>query len=349
MIETGTLLANPFVAAGDRAVFSYDVITLGETMLRLTPPGTLRLEQTAVLEVAVGGSEANVAVGLARLGLRVAWLSRLTDNPLGRRIARTLAAQGVDVAHLVWTPEDRVGLYFFEPAPPPRGHRVLYDRRHSALSRMRPEELPAALFQPQAARLLHLSGITPALGPAAAATARRAVELAKAAGWQVSFDVNYRRQLWTPEAARQGCEPFLHAADLVFAPASDVRLLFGLAATASPQAVLEQLAARYRQATLVLTLGREGALAQAPSGERRQQPALAAEAVERLGGGDAFAAGFLYAYLTAPAAERLALALRWGVAMAALKYTIPGDLPLVERHEVEALLAQEGEGPALHR
>jgi 2-dehydro-3-deoxygluconokinase len=326
----------------------YDVVTLGETMLRLTPPGLQRLEQAARFEIEVGGTESNVAIGLARLGLHVLWLSRLTTNPLGRLIARTIAGHGVDTSRVVWTAGDRVGLLFFEEGKAPRGSRVLYDRQQSAISQMRPEELPVDVFHPDGARLLHLTGITVALGPHAAATAQHALRLARAAGWLVSFDVNYRQQLWEPAAALDGCDPFARAADIVFVPRGDACLLYDLDPALRPEHILETLAERYPQAIIVVTLGQDGAICYEPPGEILRQPVYPAEEVGRLGGGDAFAAGFLYAFLTATA-DRLTQALRWGAALAALKYTILGDAPLVERQEIERLLAQGSGGPTLVR
>src|SRR5690349_11697201 len=157
---------------------SYDVVTLGETMLRLTPPGMRRIEQAISLDIEIGGSESNTAVGLARLGLRVAWLSRLTDNPLGRLLAQTLAGHGVDTGWISWTDQDRIGLYFLEEGKAPRGSNVTYDRANSAMSRMQPADLPTDLFKSGQSKLLHLTGITPALGSQATATARQALELA---------------------------------------------------------------------------------------------------------------------------------------------------------------------------
>jgi 2-dehydro-3-deoxygluconokinase len=328
----------------------YDVITLGETMLRFTPPGLKRLEEARSFEVEIGGTESNMAIGLARLGLKVLWLSRLTANPLGRLIANTIAGYGVDTSRVVWTEADRVGLLFFEEGKAPRGSRVFYDRQHSAVSRMRPEDLPLDLFRPEGARLLHLTGITVALGPDVATTMQEALQAAKAAGWLVSFDVNYRRQLWTPAVARQGCEPFARAADVLFIPRGDACALFELATTTPAERLLETMVQAYPQATIAVTLGKEGAIAYEPSGKRLRQVAFPAEEVGRLGGGDAFAAGFLYAFLTATEPqERLANALRWGAAFAALKYTVGGDIPLIERHEVAALVAQGAGGPALLR
>ena len=146
----------------------FDVITLGETMLRLTPPALRRIEQTQTFDLEIGGSESNTSVGLARMGLKVAWVSRLTDNALGRLIARGIATQGVDVSQVVWTREHRIGVYFLEEGRPPRPSRVIYDRADSAFSHMTPADLPLSLFAPGGARLLHVTGITPALGPTTA-------------------------------------------------------------------------------------------------------------------------------------------------------------------------------------
>ena len=327
----------------------YDVVTLGETMLRLTPPGLQRLEQAMHLDVEVGGAESNVAIGLARLGLRVAWLSRLTANPLGRVLAQSIARHGVDTSWVVWTEEDRVGLLFLEEGKSPRGSRVYYDRRHSAVSHMRPEELPATVFRPHGAHLLHLTGITPALSPSLAATAQQAMQRAKAAGWLLSFDSNYRQQLWDPATARLGCEPFASTADILFLPRNDACLLYDLDPALAPERLLATLTHRYPLAAVVVSLGKDGAIACAPAAQPVRQAAFAAEEVERLGGGDAFAAGFLYAFLTCTTPDRVAQALRWGAAVAALKYTIRGDAPLLTREEVEAVLSHDGTGPGIRR
>lgn len=320
----------------------YDVVTLGETMIRLTPPGQKRLETAVTLDVEVGGSESNTAVGLARLGLRVAWLSRLTDNPLGHLIAGTLRRFGVDTSHVVWTEGDRVGLYFLEEGDAPRGGQVFYDRRDSAVSKMQPTDLPADLFRPDGARLLHVTGITPALSQSLAATALDAVQRAKAAGWLISFDLNYRSKLWTTEAASAGCEPFLQQADIVFAPLRDACAFWSLPTDADQ--VLDTLMTRFQPSVAVLTLGAEGAAALDQTGARYRQGAVQAGGVGRVGGGDAFTAGFLYGFLTSQPADALSAALRWGTAVAALKYTIPGDLPLIERAEAARLVADEAGG-----
>lgn len=322
---------------------AYDVVTLGETMLRFSPPGLLRLEQAKTVEVQVGGSESNTAVGLARLGKRVAWLSRLGKNALGRIIAAEIARHGVDCQHVCWAAGERVGTYFIENAPPPRGIQLLYDRAHSAMSRMQPQDLPGEVFAPGSARLLHLTGITPALSEAAAATCQRAVDLARQAGWRISFDLNYRSKLWSAAEARAGCEYFLSHADWLLLPLADVQLLFPELAgrEETPAAVLDRLGERYPAATIVLTLGAAGSRARGSDGRQYAQAALPQEGQwqARIGAGDAFNAAFLAAMLEE--GEDITTALRWGVAGAALKFTILGDMPLWQRAELEALLAEE--------
>src|SRR5271154_1201145 len=169
-------------------------------MIRLSPPNFRRLEQAHTLDVQVGGAELNTAVALARLGRSTAWVSRLTDNPLGRLIANHAREAGVSSEHVVWTQEDRVGLYFLEFGAAPRASSVLYDRKGAAIATIK----PGAVAWPtvfEGARWFHVTGITPGLSSAAAAVTREALQAARAAGVKTSMDLNYRAKLWTPEQA----------------------------------------------------------------------------------------------------------------------------------------------------
>src|SRR3954451_8938891 len=153
---------------------AHDVITFGEAMVRLAPPNFRRLEQTRSLDVQVGGAELNTAVGLARLGRSSGWVSRLTNNPLGRLIANHAREAGVSTEHVVWTGDDRVGLYFLEFGAAPRASSVLYDRRGAAVAGVRPGMVAwAQLFA--GAKWFHVTGITPALSATAAETTREAL------------------------------------------------------------------------------------------------------------------------------------------------------------------------------
>lgn len=317
---------------------AYDVVTLGETMIRWTPPHCQRMEQVHSMELHVGGSESNTAVGLARLGNRAAWISRLTSNPLGRIIEGTLRRYGADTQHVVWTNEDRVGLYFLEEGKEPRGSQVFYDRKGSAISKMQPSELPLGLFQPGRSKCFHTTGITAAIGSASCATAQKAFELAKRAGWKLSFDTNYRAKLWSPTEASVGCVPFMEQADVLFIPERDARTLFPDAASLERTALVSWLSKRFPNAIIALTAGKEGSWG-AQGDLLVNQGIFPADTIGRLGGGDAFAAGFLHAYLQG---LELAPCLRWAAATASMKYSIPGDLPLVDRSAVEALVLSHG-------
>jgi 2-dehydro-3-deoxygluconokinase len=314
---------------------AWDVVTLGEALVRLTPPAMRRLTEVRAFEVDASGSEANTAVGLAGLGKSVLWLSRLTDNALGRGITRRLSGLGVDTSQVVWTEKDRVGLIFQEELAPPRTAHTLYDRTGSAMSRIRPAELPALIFAPDNARMLHLTGITPALSSAANNTALHALKRAVEAGWRVSFDVNYRPHLWSSDDARAGVEPFLRAADVAFISRTDVRAVYGLTDSLPAQRVLDTVAAYYPQAVWVLTLGRDGAIARERDGKIYKQDAFKCTDLSQTGCGGAFSAGFLAAYLDG---ATVADALKWGNAAAALKRATPGDLTLIDRTDIVRLL-----------
>ncbi|MCU0713833.1 MAG: sugar kinase [Pirellula sp.] len=313
---------------------TYDVVALGETMLRFSPDGNNRLEQAGSMQIHVGGSESNTAVGLARLGRRVAWLSRLTDNPLGRTVASTIRSHGVDVSHVLWTNRDRVGLYFLESGPLPRGSRVVYDRENSAYANFRAEELPADLFSSGRSKWLLVTGISLALGESTRELIARAVSLARKVGWKIAFDVNHRRLLCTVAEAREYFDELFRTCDLLFAAYRDVRSIWGIDCGEDYQAAMDKLLAYREGRHSVMTLSSHGAVAGVLD-EICLQRIEPVEPVGRLGGGDAFSAGYLHAQL-----EGLSLSdsLRWSTAVARLKYTIPGDLPLIDRSEVESLL-----------
>src|SRR6202035_2483747 len=166
---------------------TYDLLTLGETLLRLSPPGMQRLNQARLFEIGVGGSELNVGCLLARLGRRVAWVSRLPEGPLGRIVDGEAKRHGVDTRFVRWIPGARLGLMFFEAGPEPRNARVIYDRKQSAASGMGFEDAPWEALIAASARV-HLSGITPALGPSCRALVAQVAALAANAGKPVSYD-----------------------------------------------------------------------------------------------------------------------------------------------------------------
>jgi 2-dehydro-3-deoxygluconokinase len=215
---------------------------------------------------------------------------------------------------------------------------VYYDRAESAMSRMQPSDLPSALFASGNAKWFHTTGITLGISTLARQTAMSAATMAKQAGWLVAFDVNFRAKLWSAQDAYTACMEILPLCDLLFLPIRDAESIFAVGVK-NPEAALEGLKQYAPESTIVMTLGAEGSIACDASGKVYRQSAIPTTEVERLGSGDAFSAGFLNRYLVT---GDISEGLRWATAMASLKYTIPGDLPLVQRHEVESLANARG-------
>ena len=315
---------------------TYDIVTFGESMLRLSPPDDLRIEQANNLDIFVAGSESNTAVGLARLGAKVNWFSRLPKSSIGKLIANRVHEHGVTVDNVIWADDDRLGLYFVENGIAPRPTQVIYDRENSAMSNIQASDLPVDLFQASKAKLLHTTGITVALSASSAKTTLYAIDMAKQAGYLVSFDVNYRSKLWSATEAKSGCEPYFQKADIIFFPLRDARLLFDYSDTLSATDVLMTLHEQYPHAIIVMSQGDSGSVCCSSNGEIFSQNAFSVAGKYRIGAGDSFSAGFLYSYICQQ--NTLEQSLLWGNAVAALKFTIPGDMPLIDKAHVEALI-----------
>jgi 2-dehydro-3-deoxygluconokinase len=334
----------------------HDLVTFGEAMIRLSPPHFQRLEQTSTLDLQIGGAEYNVACAGARLGLKTAWVSRLPENALGRRIANKAREQGVDVSHIVWTKEGRVGLYFLEQGSSPRASSVLYDRSPSAIAEIKPTDVDWKEIL-EGARAFHTTGITPALSAGAAHVTRQALEAAKAAGAKVAYDLNFRKKLWSAEEARKVQEPFMSLVDLLITNEEDPKAIFGITGTGHDEGYTTLSAEGYRDIAKKL---RDRFLLKAVAITMRESPSVLKnhwtaialegakiyedrkyelEVVDRLGGGDSFAAGLLYGWL---AKGSLEVGLKFGLAFSALKHTTPGDLNWATREEVEELMKGGG-------
>lgn len=313
----------------------HDLVALGEVMLRLAAPPPNRLEQAGSLDVQIGGAEANVAAACARLGLRTAFISALpADHVWGERTIRELTGHGVDCSGVLRRPASRMGLYFLEYGAAPRPVRVLYDRRDSALSRLTADEVDWTLIR--GARLVHLSGITAALGENLRAVLQRAIEEAERAGVPVSFDVNYRSRLWTPSQARAFLAEIFPRLSYLFVGSDDAETVLGL--RDSLDATLKDLRALAPRAVIALTMGEAGSAVLAGETVVRPSRQYRVTAVDRVGAGDAYAAGFLWATLSGRPTQQ---AVDAAAALAALKCTIWGDIPLVTRAELDELLASE--------
>jgi 2-dehydro-3-deoxygluconokinase len=325
------------------------VVTFGEAMIRLTPPGHERLERTLSLNVTVGGAELNTAVALRCLGIPGAWVSALPDNGPGRMIARHAMANGVDTSGIHWVSEDegRAGIYFLEEGVDPRPSSVTYDRRDTPISKVQPGtfDWPTLL---QGATALHVSGITLALSNGTRAEAMEAVRVANSMGVLVSFDLNYRSKLWSERAARDAFVAIVSKVDILFASRGGLRTFFGI--EGSHEDVLRTATERLGVAAVTITRKRAKgsrrlklqSMAMGASGLLATSDWRDIEVVDRLGGGDAFAAGFLAGYLENPHGLTRAVAL--GAAASALKHTMPGDFLQATRAEIEASLEHSSAG-----
>lgn len=307
-----------------------DVVTIGETMLRLSPPPGTSLEHAAEFSVRAAGTESNAAITLCRLGTSAAWISRLVDNALGRRVAAEIRAHGVDVSRVLWTADGRVGTYFVEPAVAPRTARVIYDRAHSAFAEIDPGEVDWGFVR--AARHLHLTGITPALSDRCRELALRAIAEARRAGITTSVDINYRARLWLMKDARKTLDEMLQGIDVIFSTTEDARTLFDAGGKAEDACGL--LARRFRPRVAVVT--DDGRCVSSHGDRVITRDGYPVTPVDRIGAGDAFAGGFIHGWLAEDSIER---GLEYGMAAAALKHTYHGDVAWITLEDVRNLIS----------
>jgi len=335
------------------------VVTFGEIMLRLSPPGFERFLQSPVLSATFGGGEANVSVSLAHFGLESHYVTRLPAHAIGDAAVRALRAEGVHTEFIV-RGGDRVGLYFAEAGASQRASAVIYDRGRSAMSEMTADMVRWDVVMAGAA-WFHMTGITPALGEKAAAAGRAAIEAARRGGARVSVDLNYRKKLWSEDAARAAMGPLMPLVDVVIANEEDLQSVLGVPVHGADVASAALDVSAYREAAeavsrrfgppiVAVTLreslsasdnGWSAVLWDDSTSTFHQSQRYVVRLVDRIGGGDSFAAGLIYAMLAGrPAGD----ALRFAVAASALKQTIPGDFNRVSIAEVDALAAGDASG-----
>ncbi|RKS75433.1 2-dehydro-3-deoxygluconokinase [Motilibacter peucedani] len=292
---------------------AYDLVTLGESMVQLTPVPLGPLAAASTATVSVAGAESTVASYAARLGWRTAWVSAVGDDPLGERVLHEVAEAGVDVSHVVRDPVSRTGVYFKDPQP--GGTRVWYYRAGSAASHLGPalaDSLPGA-------RVLHLSGITAALSSSCHELVRRLLEDRPCTG-TVSFDVNVRPALWRGRDAAAPLLRLSRAADVCFVGLDEAAALWG---ATTPDDVRDLLPQPQR---LVVKDAAVGATAYVRGEPPVHVPALPVEVVEPVGAGDAFAAGYLHGLLLGlPEQETLVI----GHRLAAASLGVVGDVGAV--------------------
>lgn len=328
------------------------IVCFGELMLRFTPPGPEMLLQSAAMAVHPGGAEANVAVALSRLGSDAAWASVLPDNPLGRAARDEVRRAGADTSRVRFV-EGRMGLYFISPGAVRRPSEVLYDRAGSAFAEQADSLDWAEVLD--GAAWLHISGVTPAIGPKGAAAALAITQAAVAAGVKVSFDGNFRGKLWAlwPSDPPKVLRALMETASLAFVDDRDICLILGhafaetdpmarrrTAAAAAFEAFprLERIACTVRAQTSVAdqTLS---AVMFTRDGEHQAPAIELAGVIDRIGGGDAFAAGVLHG-VSSGQADKRALAL--GLSLAGLKHSVVGDFSPFTLSEVEAAMEDGG-------
>ncbi|WP_309570258.1 sugar kinase [Deinococcus sp.] len=298
------------------------VLAFGEVLLKLRLPQGDRLEAMTALHAECAGADLNVAAALRTLGREAAWVSALPPGPLGDWARAHVARLGVQ--DLTLTRPGRLASYLIEDHHGPRPSRVVYDRDHTAFRALQPSDFDPAWLNRRV--LVHTCGISLALGDGPRALALHLLRAARDAGIPVSFDVNHRRLLLSDDQAATVYGEAAALADVVFTAARDAALLGGVTG----------LRALNPHSLIVVTHGVQGSEAHLPDGEVVRQPALTASGPGRIGRGDAFAGGFLHAWLDGLAP---ADALRFATACAALKTTIPGDQLHVTPADVQAVLA----------
>ena len=305
------------------------VVCIGETMLMFAPPPHETIEYCNHFVAFHGGAESNIAIGLERLGIHAGWIGKLPRNALGRKIVNELRSFGVDTSAVVWSEHGRVGTFFVEWGAPPRPLKTIYDRADSAATTLTFEELDWEYIA--RADWIALTGITPALSDTCRQAVLTVARRAREAGIKVAFVVNYRALLWSPQEAVAACEQILPFVNLLVMTEEDAARLLG--ASACREEALQAIRQRFRVEAVAMTLGGEGSIAY--DGQSLFRAAgRTVQTVNRLGAGDAFVAGLLYGTMQWGLQEGL----RYGNAMSALKMTIPQNIPLINKDDVERLV-----------
>jgi 2-dehydro-3-deoxygluconokinase len=331
------------------------VVTFGELMLRLEPPGFARLTQTNSLNMTFGGAEANVAVSLANYGNPCSYISKFPSNSLGTAAVNSLRQLGVDTGQVLWG-GDRIGIYYTENGAAQRAPVVLYDRANSAIAQIKPGEINwSEIFHGK--NWFHFTGITPALGEGPAAVTLEAVTTAKNMGLTVSCDFNYRSKLWSVEAAGPVMTELLNYVDVAIGIGEmEAEQILGFSVndhgvgdcSSRFRALAETLLQKFKFSH-VATTQRNGYSASDNGWSAMlydgkdfyQSPEYNIHMVDRVGSGDAFCGSLLYALLQEYTPQK---SIDFAAAASCLKHSIQGDYNHVTLAEVEALMAGDGSG-----
>lgn len=337
------------------------IVTFGEIMLRLTPPGHLRFSQANNFDAIYGGGESNVAVSLANYGLPVEFVTRLPKNDIGECAAMEMRKRNVGTSHVAYGGE-RLGIYFLEIGAVSRGSKVVYDRAHSAMSSIEPGMINwEEVFKD--AQWFHWTGITPAISQGAADACKEAIEAANKMGITVSCDLNYRKKLWNyGKKSEEIMEPLVAGTDIILGNEEDAAEHFGIhpkdvdvtkGDTIDAKAYLsvcEQMTKRFPRAKKIITTlrGSISASHNTWSGVLYNGKELfyaptyqITHIVDRVGGGDSFMGGLIYGLVHYEDDQQ---ALNFAVAASCLKHTIYGDANLATVDEVEKLMKGDASG-----
>lgn len=333
------------------------VVTFGELMLRLAPEGYTRFVQAETFGATYGGGEANVAVSLANFGLDAAFVTKLPAHEIGQAAVNSLRRYGVDTSYIT-RGGSRVGIYFLEKGASQRPSKVVYDRAHSAIAEATQSDFDwDAIFE--GADWFHFTGITPALGENVAALCMDACKAAKSKGIPVSCDLNYRKNLWSRETAGQVMGELCKLVDLCIANEEDAKDVFGIEAEhtdiyagqlnhAGYESVARQLTERFGFEKVAITLRTSISASENnwaamlfTGGQAHYSKEYNMKIVDRVGGGDSFGAGLIYATLSGYQPQQ---ALEFAVAASCLKHSIEGDYNQVSADEVSKLAGGDGSG-----
>ncbi len=341
----------------------FDLLALGECMIRLSPPGHQRIELTPVFEAYAGGGEYNVAYALARYGMRTGWISRLVDNPLGRFVQNHARTSGMDLSEVIWVPydgsgrADRIGLNFTEVGIGVRASVTLYDRGHTAVAHMKPGDVDwKRIFSHRRARWFHTGGIFTALSDSCAAVSLESMKAAHEAGTIVSYDLNFRSKLWSSGKAIEETRKLMPFIDVLIGNEEDFQKVLGFQVEGTDEhlkqlpvegykEMVRQVVKAYPHLRAVGTTLREVVSGLVNNwsaimyydgmfyGSRKYENL---EIEDRVGGGDGFCSGFVYGLLHGMPPQEC---VEMGAAHGALLQTTRGDTSMVTLEEIQHVMA----------
>lgn len=332
----------------------FDLLSLGEILLRLSPPDNERIVRGDTLRKQVGGAELNVVSGVSLLGLRTGIISKLPDNALGIYAKNRIRFCGVSDDYLVYDKDDdaRLGIYFYENGAYPRKPAIVYDRRHASFCKVSVDDFPKEMFS--SARCFHTSGITLGLNQQPCDAAIEMMKRFKEQGTIISFDVNFRGNLWSGAEAKECIEKILPYVDIFFCSEDTARLTF--LKTGDAKSIMKSFAEEYGISIVASTqrivhspkVHTFGSIIYNAKEDHfyEEAPYEHIEVVDRIGSGDAYISGVLYGLLAHDFDCRKAL--EYGNATSAGKNTIPGDLPSLDLAEITEIIdTHKSNGPVL--